>query len=73
MRKLALLSIVAFVFLIGFAGAKSYYFPQVNVFYDVADDASVSVREQMVFSFSGSYTFAYRDLPQGSWSYSDIG
>ncbi|NYZ78463.1 DUF2207 domain-containing protein [Candidatus Micrarchaeota archaeon] len=56
-----------------FSAAKSFYFPQVKLVYNVSDDASIAVREELTFDFSGSFSFAYRDLPDGEWSYSNIG
>ncbi|NYZ75505.1 DUF2207 domain-containing protein, partial [Candidatus Micrarchaeota archaeon] len=71
MKRFLLLALV-FLAASAFCEAKSFYFSEANLYYDVADDASVSVREELTFDFSGSYAFAYRDLPDGPWQYSDV-
>ncbi|MFH0974069.1 MAG: DUF2207 domain-containing protein, partial [Candidatus Micrarchaeota archaeon] len=62
----------ALLLLACFTAAKSFYFPSVRVDYVVNDDASVSVREELTFFFQDSFSFAYRDLPKGDWSYENV-
>ncbi|MDH3308928.1 MAG: DUF2207 domain-containing protein, partial [Acidimicrobiia bacterium] len=45
------------------AQTKSFWFPEVDVAVDLADDGTVVVTENLTFSFDGSFSGAYRDIP----------
>ncbi|HEX9977107.1 MAG TPA: DUF2207 domain-containing protein, partial [Acidimicrobiia bacterium] len=47
------------------AAAKSYRIVDANVVITVLDDGSLQVREDLTFSYSGSFEGAYRDIPVG--------
>ena len=47
----------------GAAQEKSYSLPQAVVDVQIASDGSLLVREDITFSFSGSFSGAYRDIP----------
>ncbi|MBI5229306.1 DUF2207 domain-containing protein [Candidatus Micrarchaeota archaeon] len=64
--------VVFLLLLAGLAEAKSYYFPQVELNYELEDDASVFVKEKLTFNFEGDFHYAYRDFPYGGWEYSSI-
>jgi len=69
-------TVLPIIFLLAFAScfacAKSYEFSDVFVNYTVAPDGVISVSEQLTFDFSGSYSFAYRDLESGAWTYDAV-
>ena len=61
-----LVAISALALLVPAAGAaqeKSYSLPQAVVNVEIASDGSLLVREDITFSFSGSFSGAYRDIP----------
>ena len=61
-----LVAIAALALLVPAAGAaqeKSYSLPQAVVDVQIASDGSLLVREDITFSFSGSFSGAYRDIP----------
>ena len=64
-RAALLLSFVAALALLvpGAAQAKSYSLPQAVVQVKLAPDGSLLVREDITFSYSGSFSGAYRDIP----------
>ena len=62
MRKFPFLLCLALILLSSFAAAKSFSFPHVGAEYTVHDDASIDVREELTFDFSGDFSFAYRDI-----------
>ena len=47
----------------GAAQEKSYSLPQAVVHVEIAPDGSLLVREDITFSFAGSFSGAYRDIP----------
>ena len=47
----------------GYATAESYSVESIHSSVDVRTDASVRVTETITYSFRGSFTFAYRDIP----------
>ena len=47
----------------GAAQEKSYSLPSAVVDVEIASDGSLLVREDITFSFSGSFSGAYRDIP----------
>ena len=47
----------------GAAQAKSYLLPQAVVQVKIAPDGSLLIREDITFSFAGSFSGAYRDIP----------
>ncbi|MGH3142074.1 MAG: DUF2207 family protein, partial [Gaiellales bacterium] len=47
----------------GAAQAKSYSLPQAVVHVEIAPDGSLLVREDITFSYAGSFSGAYRDIP----------
>ena len=62
----ALVAIGALALLVPAAGAaqeKSYSLPKAVVDVEIAGDGSLLVREDITFSFSGSFSGAYRDIP----------
>ncbi|OGH12110.1 MAG: hypothetical protein A2776_03365 [Candidatus Levybacteria bacterium RIFCSPHIGHO2_01_FULL_40_10] len=63
-----LLKLLAFFFCLTFifAGsteAKSFYFPSVSVDIAIQKDSSIKVVEKRAFSFDGSFTQIYWDIP----------
>jgi len=52
--------------------AKDYSLPKAEIYLKINSDASVDVTEKISFSVSGSYTYAYRDIPKGVWEISNI-
>ena len=65
-RAAALVAISALALLVPAAGAaqaKSYVLPQAVVQVKIAPDGSLLVREDITFSFAGSFSGAYRDIP----------
>jgi uncharacterized membrane protein len=64
-RKFLLFIFITFVFLICAenAYAKDYYFPKVNASYTINANGSIDVVEQRTYSFDGSFSFAYIDIP----------
>jgi uncharacterized membrane protein len=74
-RWSAALAIVAFVVLAiaAPAWAKSFSLPHADVAIELADDGSVLVTEEITFSFDGSFSGAYRDIPiRGGESIVDV-
>jgi hypothetical protein len=69
-RFLALL-LVSIVLLLSFASAKSYTIDKADVGFVINPNGSVNVTEYITFNFNGSFTYAYRDLPN-EWSYSNF-
>ncbi|MFA5247536.1 MAG: DUF2207 domain-containing protein, partial [Candidatus Micrarchaeia archaeon] len=68
-----MLNVVFFLALASsFACAKSYEFSDVSVDYAIGSDGIILVQENLTFDFSGSYSFAYRDLEYGPWTYSNV-
>ncbi|MEE8367061.1 MAG: DUF2207 domain-containing protein, partial [Thermoanaerobaculia bacterium] len=58
------LAILAMVLSIpGAASAKSYSVDSIHSSVEVRTDGSLRVTETMAYSFQGSFTFAYRDIP----------
>jgi len=49
------------------ASAKSYSLERAAVYYKILPDGLVDTREEITFDFSGSFSFAYRDIPKGEW------
>ena len=54
---------VAALVLTGVAQAKSFDLPQANVAIQVAKDGSLVVDEDITYSFNGSFSGGYRDIP----------
>ena len=50
-----------------FAFAKSYSLEKAELYYKIQQDASVTVEERITFNFSGSFSYAYRTFPSGSY------
>jgi uncharacterized membrane protein len=63
MRRLLLLALLGAAVLPSSAAAKGYSLPLANVSVTVAPDSSLLVKEEILFSFYGSFTGAYRDIP----------
>ncbi|MGZ4105446.1 MAG: DUF2207 domain-containing protein, partial [Actinomycetota bacterium] len=55
------------------ASAKSYHFSNVDIAIAVRADGSFTVRETRTFAFSGTYHFAFIDIPQGSYRIDGVG
>ena len=64
-RPLALVVAIAALALLvpGAAQAKSYSLPKAVVHVEIAPDGSLLVREDITFSYAGSFSGAYRDIP----------
>jgi len=45
------------------ADAKSYRIPEITIRAEVSDDGELFIEEDLTFAFSGSYTYAFRDIP----------
>ncbi|PIU03018.1 MAG: hypothetical protein COT55_00405, partial [Candidatus Diapherotrites archaeon CG09_land_8_20_14_0_10_32_12] len=72
-RKMYFVFILLFLVLFAtFAFSKNYTLPKAEIYMKINSDASIDVAEKIQFSFSGPYTFAYRDIPKGTWSISNI-
>jgi len=73
-KKLLIFSLLfALLILITSVGfAKSYNLDKADIAFFIDGNAKVFVDEIITFDFSGPYTYAYRDLPKGSWTISDI-
>lgn len=71
-RTLLFAALLAFVLLSGTASAKSYSLDKAELYYKVMPDGLVEAREEITFDFSGSFSYAYRDIPNGEWQLSDI-
>lgn len=71
-KKFLLILIFSLILLSGLASAKSFSLDSANVEFVINPNGSVSVTEFITFNFSGSFTYAYRDLPIGSWEYQDF-
>jgi len=52
--------------------AKSYYISNAEVTADIQEDGSVLMSEKITFSFSGSFTYAYRDFELQGQTLSDV-
>ena len=50
-----------------FAFAKSYSLEKAELYYKIQQDSSVTVEERITFNFSGSFSYAYRTFPAGSY------
>ncbi len=74
MRKLIFMLIpLAWVLCAGHAAAKSYSVPDIHVEIEARPDGELLVEEQITYNFSGSFSFAYRDIPlKGGESVSDV-
>ena len=63
------------IFVLLFAGAacaKSFSLPKAEVYMKILPDGLVEAEENITFSFNGSFTFAYRDIPKGEWELFDV-
>lgn len=63
---------LALLFLSSFVSAKYYTLEKADVAIFIDDNSNVWVDEMITFNFYGSFTYAYRDIPKGSWEISDI-
>ena len=64
-----LITLLAFTQIIS---AKSYTLDKAEVEYYIQPNGEVNVIEYITFNFNGDFTYAYRTLPTGNWSYSDF-
>ena len=63
-RAVTVVALAALALLVpGAAQAKSYSLPKAVVHVEIASDGSLLVREDITFSYSGSFSGAYRDIP----------
>src|SRR3989338_4266844 len=72
MRGKILLILLCLLLLASPLLAKSYSITNASIKMQIHDDASIDADETLTFLFSGQYTFAYRDIPNGSWHISEI-
>jgi uncharacterized membrane protein len=64
MRKLIFMLIpLAWIVCSGHAAAKSYSVPDIHMQVEARPDGEMLVEEQITYQFSGSFSFAYRDIP----------
>jgi uncharacterized membrane protein len=66
MNKIILTLLISFLFILPCAAAKSYTLDKALIDMTVNDDGSISVQESITFTFSGQFSFAYRDMEYGS-------
>jgi len=50
-----------------FAFAKSYSLDKAELYYKIQQDSSITVEERITFNFNGSFSYAYRTFPSGSY------
>ncbi len=63
-RAVTVVALAALALLVpGAAQAKSYSLPKAVVQVEIASDGSLLVREDITFSYAGSFSGAYRDIP----------
>src|SRR5918992_859814 len=65
MRRLAVVvgGVVVALALAGAANAQSFTLGETDVRVDVGADGGIVVQEDITVSFSGAFTFGYRDIP----------
>ncbi len=61
-KRIAILSL-AFLLAAGLAQAKSYRVETLSIQALVQPDGALSVKESLLYRFSGSFSFAFRDIP----------
>ena len=50
-----------------FAFSKSYSLDKAELYYKIQQDSSITVEERITFNFNGSFSYAYRTFPSGSY------
>lgn len=71
-RNYYLLILLFSLFLFSFVSAKSYSLEKANIVVTINDDASITVSESITFNFNGSYSYAFRSIPEEYWNISNI-
>ncbi|MDO8624529.1 MAG: DUF2207 domain-containing protein, partial [Candidatus Diapherotrites archaeon] len=54
------------------ASSKYYTIPNAEIDMRIFGDGHADVNETFTMRFNGSYSFAYRDIPNGEWRISDV-
>lgn len=62
----------SFLFLFSFVNAKSYTLENANINMQILSDSSILVSEEITFNFNGNYTYAFRTIPKGYWTISNV-
>ncbi len=71
MKKTALALFLLALLLVR-ANAKEYSLEKAEVFYEIKPDGLVQATESITFNFSGSFSYAFRTFPKGSWQINSI-
>ncbi|MFH1544614.1 MAG: DUF2207 domain-containing protein, partial [archaeon] len=58
--------------ILSFVNAKSYSLDKAEVNVKINEDGLVKAEEKISFNFSENFSFAYRDIPKGSWQLSNV-
>ena len=72
MKKNLLLPLLFLLLLLPLVSAKSYTLDKANIDIAVDDDSALLINESIVFTFSGPFTFAFRDIDYTDQQISDV-
>src|SRR3989344_6003485 len=67
-----LVALLIFSVLTSSAQAKSYTLEKAETYYKIQPNGLVNAEERIEFSFSGDFSYAFRTIPDGPWSISNI-
>jgi len=62
MKKLIIFGLIVFFVCLSTVEAKSYSYDYLKIFLDFSPNGNVLVRQERIYNFQGSYTWAYLDL-----------
>src|SRR3989338_65174 len=72
MRNRLLFAVLVLIVFLSVAYAKDYTLQKAQIDYEIMPNSSIAVKQSITYDFSGSFSYAYIDLPLGEWGFEDI-